>query len=469
MIEAAVQTLMVYYKYENPAKWTELFGNETVFLYQLCDFQQHWNDIPIGAYAHPVRGFAHRGYLDRVELIPWQTTLSESNLEKLGRINGRGSTYISQIVKSITNGSAFNKMCGRVTEVINPRLELVHIPHVIQRFDDRQEFILPTSDQIDPKMWAWLSMLNMERARSQARTTPMVGSYPVDLTVLDGIFRDQFFELPNKGLQTGGSSEKLCHAMPSSSVPPAISQMLQSRIREIQNSIWRINSKILDTLPANREDKPGWRDQDLAQEFFINLLIRTYGRKDDQKAHTHRGPTTPGINPALAESADLLLDSTLAKFKSLMREYLAGINRSETIFHVRNHFNFSRATLSVSREQIITIKIVIYVLGTYYKLVNYAKWCLFFDARETIFIHFIAKIQDRSVRDDIRQSVSTSPVKRLLAQFKIGVFPWVDKIEMSRIDTSKLKRQAGFMPFFHRPSSRNLSEFVLTPDSDQKY
>ncbi|KAA1083666.1 hypothetical protein PGT21_003316 [Puccinia graminis f. sp. tritici] len=174
---------------------------------------------------------------------------------------------------------------------------------------------------------------------------------------------------------------------------------LHCDLEEFSNALWAVNSQILELLGAENQPSLYLQEQYSIQEWVLHNLSIDQDKKviecfDEGHHQAYVAPKQTNIRDSFFEY--LLSDEKVI------------------VYHVPSS-TFEGSDLAVSERDILLIKLIVNILGTYYKTQNQGKWFKVFQDDES----FLAKL----ITNKINRKTH-SAIKHFLNDNMSSLIPW---------------------------------------------
>ncbi|KNZ60069.1 hypothetical protein VP01_1615g1 [Puccinia sorghi] len=187
--------------------------------------------------------------------------------------------------------------------------------------------------------------------------------------------------------------------------------------KRLYDLMWHINGSIIETMRFSGSPNDFLQEQAAIRFFFDQVLSRKKSKRLEAEA--------------LGEK------TRMDKYDELLKE-LVFIEGKKPIFKIKHSKSIRSFYSFLSKEDIILAKIVVNIIGSYYKTQNIEKWISLFGNDEN-FVHFLIKLrlkQTKTIVSELAQATFYSVIPSL------ELFPWERR---SKIMNGELPKKAYFI------------------------
>ncbi|KAH9470270.1 hypothetical protein Pst134EA_007534 [Puccinia striiformis f. sp. tritici] len=262
----------------------------------------------------------------------------------------------------------------------------------VTRFDPKEgeRFVI---EDVEEMQWAWISIIKTHSKDINVQLpTP-------NFEVIDNL-RSFTEDALAKKL---GEEKKVQFLL-------AHSYNVGSRLELLLLHLWAVNSEILQCLGCQIPGKHYFEEQELIRSFFEfqysqGKKSRSNGDMLQQNQNFHK-------NYQITELDDLMMELILLQ--------------DDSIIYKAKHSNDPHASFSlVSKSHLIISKIVVHIIGYYYKTQNYAKWSVLFGTDDKMF-EFIIRVGSVGF---FRGKTFLDKDRPALKNNSLSLIPWRMKLE----------------------------------------
>ncbi|POW07577.1 hypothetical protein PSTT_08195 [Puccinia striiformis] len=332
MSKSVVHILGSYYKNMNHEKWDYLFEDDIDFVRLIA----HFGSRKAGQQSKKFRDGIQRSVIRG--LFPWEATISQEAV-------GLGPHH-------------FHGQLDGLQKWVKPIVrELSGMPvDGIPRFQIHKPFFLPYQE---PEMWAWIA--NFKSKRNDKPPEEFKPSSKFIGTVWD------FVE---------GVADKKLDGTEKTRFKSTHMSKVSAKVEILNDLLWTINGHLLEALGCGTREDRFFKEQKLVQQFWEFLFAAWKSKRSHSNG---RLPVNDQGERTLAHNMDPNLEELVVNW--------IFSQRSKNVYKIRNssQVKAAKAHRVITDEDIILTKIVVHMVGLYYKNQNYEKWITVFNDERTLF------------------------------------------------------------------------------------
>ncbi|KAH9462984.1 hypothetical protein Pst134EA_015073 [Puccinia striiformis f. sp. tritici] len=332
MNKAVVNILGFYYKNTNLKKWSYLFEEDRNFIIKFSNFGSEWKDRPYQKLL-PVEYHTRTPVGD---ILPWsEPTRPEVILSCSDYLKG-GLVKVERWVSPVA-------LMG-FSDVT---------PAEIRHFEVRNVFFMEEQDE---RIWAWISRMKIQGKNE----LPEV--YKPDFQLMRAILTKKLELASRQNFQDKEAERRFLSVT---------DKQARARLEKLFDLLWAVNEQFLESIGCEIGGEKFYREQKLVQT-FLQFMIQ----------EENRGGSKNQLEVLLDQNRRLAVETPYKTPGDLIMELLL-LKKNNELYRIK-HAKCAKITI-VSEMDIIMTKIVVAVLGFYYKNENYGKWKLMFTSDKNLF------------------------------------------------------------------------------------